>query len=183
VSHLVLVRHGHAAAGWDADLDPGLDDLGRKQAAEMAEALHLFGPLPIVSSPMRRCQETAAALATRWAVDLTIEPGVGEVESPTPDLAARGAWLREFMAGTWDNQPPELHAWRQRVVDSLLALDGEDAVVVSHFIAINVAVGAATGDSRVVTFTPDNCSRTALRVEGGKLEVIELGGQARTVVQ
>ena len=32
-----LVRHGHAAAGFSADHDPGLDDLGRAQAAAMAD--------------------------------------------------------------------------------------------------------------------------------------------------
>jgi hypothetical protein len=32
VTRLHLVRHGRAAAGWDTDPDPGLDDIGRRQA-------------------------------------------------------------------------------------------------------------------------------------------------------
>ncbi len=182
MSHVVLVRHGKAAAGWDADLDPGLDDLGRQQAHDMADMLHLFGPLPLYSSPLRRCYETAEALGDRWGVEPIVTPDVGEVESPTADLAARGAWLRGFMASTWSQQPPDQHAWRQRVVDFLLGLEGQDAVVVSHFVAINAAVGVATGDERVIVFAPDNCSRTELKVEGGRLEVVELGGTARTLV-
>lgn len=182
MSHLILVRHGKAAAGWDADLDPGLDETGRRQAGDVADGLALFGPLPIYSSPLRRCQETAAPLAARWVTEVTIEPGVGEVESPTPDLAARGEWLRGFMGGTWAEQPPELHVWRQRVLGTLVGLEGEDAVVFSHFIAINVAVGAALDDPRVIVFAPDNCSRTEIRVDGGRLEVVEMGGQARTRV-
>jgi len=182
VSRLVLVRHGRAAAGWDADLDPGLDDVGRSQARAAADALADLGPLPVYSSPLRRCQETAAPLARRWETEVRIEPGVGEVESPTDDLAERGAWLRGFMAGTWEEHPPELHVWRQRVLGTLVGLEGEDAVVFSHFIAINVVVGAALDDPRVICFAPDNGSRTVVEVQGGRFSVVELGGQAGTRV-
>ena len=68
-----LVRHGRATGGWDADVDPGLDELGVAQAAALAD---LLGPLgdaagrrALVTSPMRRCRETAAPLAARWGVD------------------------------------------------------------------------------------------------------------------
>jgi broad specificity phosphatase PhoE len=179
---VVLVRHGKAAAGWSEEPDPGLDDLGRRQAEAMADRLHLFGPLPLWSSPLRRCVETAEALGDRWGVEPVISADVGEVESPTSDLADRGAWLRGFMASTWSQQPPELVAWRQRVVDFLLATEGQDCVVVSHFVAIDALVGHAKGEDRVVVFAPDNCSITELKVEGGRLEVVELGGEARTFV-
>ena len=181
MGHVVLVRHGKAAAGWSDDLDPGLDDLGRQQAEAMADRLHLFGPLPLYSSPLRRCYETAEALGDRWGVEPIVTPDVGEVESPTPDLEARGEWLKGFMRSTWASQPDELHAWRKRVVDFVRSLEG-DAVVVSHFIAINAVVGAATGDDRIISFAPDNCSVTEVKVEGGTLEVIELGGTGRTHV-
>ena len=148
----------------------------------MAETLAPRGPLPLLSSPLRRCRETAAALAAQWGEEPVIEPGVGEVESPVVELAQRGPWLRAFMAGTWDGQPPELVAWRQRVLDTLLGLD-QDTVVVTHFIAINAAVGAATDDRRVVCFAPDNCSRTEMAAEAGSLRVVRLGDVAPTVVQ
>jgi broad specificity phosphatase PhoE len=182
VGHVVLVRHGKAAAGWSDDLDPGLDDLGRRQAEAMADSLYLFGPLPLYSSPLARCYETAEVLGDRWGVEPVVTPAVGEVESPDPDLAARGAWLRGFMAGRWSAQPPELLAWRQRVVDFLFSIEDQDAVVVSHFVAINAAVSWALGDDRVVVFAPDNCSRTELRIEGGQLSVVELGVVADTHV-
>ena len=182
MGHIVLVRHGKAAAGWSDDLDPGLDDLGRRQAQAMADRLHLFGPLPLYSSPLRRCRETAEALGDRWGVEPIVTPEVGEVESPTADLEARGEWLKGLMRSTWASQPDELHAWRQRAVDFVRSLEAQDAVVVSHFIAINAVVGAATGDDRVVSFAPDNCSVTELKVEGGTLEVVELGGTAATFV-
>lgn len=184
MGHVVLVRHGRAAAAFDADHDPGLDEVGLRQAEEMAAALALFGPLPLYSSPLRRCVETAGALAARWAVEPVVDDAVGEVVSPTDDLTARGAWLREFLRTSWSDQPAPLLAWRDAVVDAVRRIGDEgDAVIVSHFVAINAVVGAATGDDRVVCFAPANCSRTEVKVEGGRIEVVELGEQARTFVQ
>ena len=184
MGHVVLVRHGRAAAGFDADADPGLDEVGHRQAEQMASALVLFGPMPLYSSPLRRCVETAQALGGRWGVEPIVDPGVGEVEAPTADLAERGTWLRGFMRQTWSDQPAELVAWRDAVIEAVRRIGTEgDAVVCSHFIAINAIVGHATGDDKVVCFAPDNCSRTEVKVSNGGIEVVELGGQARTLVQ
>lgn len=180
----MLVRHGRTSASWDADADPGLDEAGVRQAEQMASSLVLFGPLPLYSSPLRRCVETAQALGGRWGVAPVIDPDIGEVEAPMANLAERGAWLRTFMQQTWSDQPEPLVAWRDRVLGAVRRIGAAgDAVVVSHFVAINAIVGHATGDDRVVCFAPDNCSRTEVKVEGGVIEVVELGGQARTLVQ
>ena len=180
----MLVRHGEAAAGWDADPDPGLSPLGRGQAESMADDLAPLGPLPVVASPLRRTRETAAALVARWASEMRIEPGVGEIVAPAEQagLEGRTAWLRTAMAGRWSDLGPEHLAWRQAVLDALRAIE-DDAVVVTHFIAINVAVGEASGDDRVVTFAPGHCSCTILGVEdGGRLVVVRLGQTASTRV-
>ena len=42
-----------------------------------------------------------------------------------------------------------------------------DTVVVTHFLAINAVVGAATGDDRVVCFAPAHCSRTTVELDPG----------------
>jgi broad specificity phosphatase PhoE len=178
---LTLVRHGRAAAGWGDDLDPGLDELGRAQAEAMADALAEAGPLPIVVSPLRRTRETAAPLEARWETTATVDPAVGEIPSPSDDLAERAGWLGPVMRSSWDEQPADLHAWRQNVLDALLAIE-EDTVVVTHFVAINVAYGAATDDRRVTCFAPDNCSRTVFDSDGETLTLVETGGQAETRV-
>jgi broad specificity phosphatase PhoE len=174
VSHLVLVRHGRALARWGDDYDPGLDPTGAEQAAAVADALALFGPLPVFSSPMQRCLETAAPLAARWAVDVTIEPRVGEVKAPSAELAGRGAWLDGFLHSRWSEQSRELLAWRDGVVAALLDIASSvgDAVVFTHFVGINAAVGVALGDPRVVVVQPDNCSRTELSIVDGQLSVV-----------
>ena len=181
---MVLVRHGEAAAGWDGDADPGLSDLGRQQAERAAEELAGAAARPLVVSPLRRTQETAAPIARRLGVAPVLEPAVGEVPAPAPhsSLGARGPWLRTFMAGSWAGADGGLQAWRHGLIDALLALPA-DAVVVTHFVAINVAVGAATGDDRVVSFRPGYCSRTTLRIGEDGLELVDRGAEAATVVR
>jgi broad specificity phosphatase PhoE len=181
VSRLVLVRHGRAAAGWDADRDPGLDAVGLGQAEAAAADLAPEGPLPVVVSPMRRTRETAAALERVWEVVATAEPAVGEIRAPVDDLAGRGAWLRAIYAGRWSEQEPALLRWRDQLLAALGALH-RDTVVVTHFFGINVAVGAASGDDHLVCFRPDNCSRTILENEGGRLRLVQLGSEGVTSV-
>ncbi len=179
---LYLIRHGKAAAGWDANLDPGLDPLGQSQADAMAERIAPLGPLGLLVSPLKRTRETAAPLETKWRQAGVIEPAVAEIPSPTPDLAARRLWLDRIMAAGWAAIDADLQAWRMGIIERLLGLS-EDTVVVSHFIAINVAVGAATGDTRLICFRPDNCSRTVLDVEDDRLVLVELGDEDRTEVR
>ncbi len=177
MARLYMVRHGRAAAGFGESHDPGLDDLGRSQAQAVAQELAPRGPLPILSSPLRRTRETAAPLAKLWNVEPVIEEAVAEIPSPTDNLQERVAWLREFMAGSWRNATPPLAQWREDAIAALLALI-EDTVIFSHYIAINVAVGLATSDDRVVVFSPDNCSVTVLENEGDTLRLTEKGREA-----
>jgi broad specificity phosphatase PhoE len=177
-----LVRHGHAAAGFSADPDPGLDDLGREQARAMAAALAPVGPLPMVVSPLRRTRETAAALESLWGTEAVVDPRVAEIPSPTTDLEARGAWLRAAMAGTWADLGPEYTSWRDALVDAVRALT-TDNVVVTHFVAINAVVGWSTGDDRVMCAPLANCSVTTVSTGLGGIEVIELGATAVTEVR
>jgi broad specificity phosphatase PhoE len=169
VSRLLLVRHGRAAAGWDSDLDPGLDDLGRDQAEKMATELASVGPVPVVMSPMLRTRQTAAALERRWGITGRVEPRVGEIATTDGvGLADRGTWLRELLGRRWAELDSHLQAWRAELLDALTAID-TDAVVVTHFVAINVAVGSATGDDRIVNMRPEFCSVTALQADAGTL--------------
>ena len=183
MTRLYLVRHGRAAAGWDTDPDPGLDEIGQRQAVAVAERLAHHGPLPILTSPLQRCQETSVPLATTWNVVPRIEPAVAEI--PSPDgvaMADRIEWLREAMRGTWTDLGGRYVAYRDLVVSTLVALD-RDAVVFSHFVAINVAIGSATGDDRLVVRSLDNCSVTVVDVVEGALQLVESGHEADTLIR
>ena len=61
---LILVRHGRTAANASGELlgrrDPALDEEGRSQALAIGRALDHVDR--VVSSPLRRCRETAEAI-------------------------------------------------------------------------------------------------------------------------
>ena len=172
-----MIRHGRARAG--EGLDPGLDDLGREQARATAAALCGKGPLPVLSSPFARARQTSEPLAELWGQEVTIEPRVAEIPFPTKDPAERSRWLARAMAGSWLDLGPDLLAWRDALVECVQS-QREDCVIFCHFIAINVAVGAAKGDDQVVIFRPDNGSVTTFDSGAGALRLVELGREART---
>ena len=183
MTRLYLVRHGRAAAGWDTDADPGLDELGRSQATAVAARLAPLGPLPILTSPLLRCRQTAAVLAEQWLVEARVEPDVAEIPSPEGiEMADRTDWLRVAMGGRWNDLGPRYVTFRDRVVTSLSGLV-EDSVVFSHFVAINVAIGASLADDRLVVRSLDNCSVTIIDVVGGALQLVESGHEADTLIR
>jgi broad specificity phosphatase PhoE len=188
MTRLYMIRHGKAAAGWDGDADPGLDALGRSQAEAAAEKVKtLIGePVAIYSSPLKRCQETAAPLAAAWGVTPQIEPGVGEIPPPLTDLTARTNWLRRVMAGSWDGlysdavsveSGVDFRGWNENVLRTLTAMQGDSVVIFSHFIALNAAYCAATGAKDVVSFAPANCSLSIFETDGTALTLIEQGAE------
>ena len=188
MTRLYLVRHGRAAAGWNVDPDPSLDEVGHRQATRVAEVLEKVGPLAIVSSPLVRCQQTARHLAERWNSEVHLEPGVGEIPSP-PDhtMETRVEWLREAMRGTWldvsRTSGEQYLAYRDNVVRTIRQMT-TDTVIFSHFIAINVVIGAALGDDRLVIASLDNCSVTEVVVgDDGKLSIDEIGREADTLIR
>ena len=188
MARIYMVRHGRAAAGWNVDPDPGLDELGRSQALAVATELVPRGAMDVVTSPLLRCRQTAFPTVTAWGTEARVEPRVGEIPSPAGyDLENRVDWLREAMAGTWTEVAERSGVHYRAYRDSVAAAVGElrrDTVVFSHFIAINAAIGAATGDDRVVIASLDNCSVTVLDVSGdGTLTLVETGGEADTLIR
>lgn len=184
---LHLVRHGRAAAGWNVDRDPVLDELGQQQAVDVAQLLVGLGPLPVYSSPLRRCQETSGPLSALWKTTPTIEPRVAEIPSPAGvALEERVEWLRGAMAGTWTQlgiSDGDIYTqYRRSLLDTLSALS-HDAVIFSHFIAINVVIGEALSDDRLVVKSLDNCSVTTVVVHDGKFTIEEMGREADTLIR
>ncbi len=186
---LYLIRHARPVAGWGEDADPGLDATGEQQAEAASRILaQTLDRLPIYTSPLRRCRETARPLERLWQRSAEVLEPVAELPPPTLDLPARQQWLRQAMQGTWrelnDLAPagsPDYIAWRQTLLDSLTRLP-EDSVVFSHFIAINVAVAAAHSREDVVCFRPDHASITCVEAGNGGLRLVELGREADTMV-
>jgi probable phosphomutase (TIGR03848 family) len=82
VTTVVLVRHGLTAmtgpvlAGWTPGLH--LDERGQAQADAVAERLRLVPFDAIVSSPLDRCLDTAAAVAEGREADVQVDERLGE---------------------------------------------------------------------------------------------------------
>ncbi|CAI8361100.1 MAG: histidine phosphatase family protein [PS1 clade bacterium] len=189
---IFMVRHGKAAAGWDGDADPGLDAKGHAQASQVADKLatQIASPVPVYTSPLLRCRETAGPLAVLWQTTPIIEPRVAEIPSPIEDLTARTVWLRRVMSGSWDALAADPESvghdyddWRVEVIAALTGLAYDtDVVVFSHFIALNAAYSAATGAEDVVAFRPDNCSVSVFETDGSSLRLLQQGHEAETQV-
>jgi broad specificity phosphatase PhoE len=177
MARLVLVRHAEPAASWGDHLDPGLSAVGERQAEEVARRLERRGPVPIVSSPLLRARETAAPLERRWAAEATVLAAVGEIPTPRSLSQPRVDWLRAVLAGRWSEVEDAARRWRAELLDTLRAVD-DPTVVFTHFVAINVVVGVATGDDRVWSCSPAHASVTDIEVDGTTLEVVSLGDQS-----
>ncbi|MET9294248.1 bifunctional RNase H/acid phosphatase [Streptomyces sp. NPDC003077] len=106
----VLLRHGETALtpqkrfSGSGGEDPELSPAGHRQAAATAAALAARGTVQaIVSSPLKRCRQTAEAVASRLGLEVRIEDGLRETDF--------GAWEGLTFAEARDRYPDELNAW------------------------------------------------------------------------
>lgn len=188
MARLYLIRHGKPAAVWGGDDDdPGLDETGQAQARGARDWLMALPPAErptkVVSSPLRRCRETAEPTAQALGVTVEIDARVGEIPTPVAlEAEARGPWLRKSFAGTWAEIQGDLDydAWRREITASL-AGRGNTAVF-SHYVATNAVVSELLGDPRVLAFRPDHASITVLETDGTTLSLVEKGREATTGV-
>src|SRR5919112_3137972 len=81
---LLLARHGETdwnrAGRWQGQTGPGLNDLGRRQAAALAERLSSFSVDALASSDLARAMETASIVGGRLGLHAEPEPGLREVD-------------------------------------------------------------------------------------------------------
>lgn len=106
----VLLRHGETLLtpekrfSGSGGTDPELSAVGRGQAERAAEAFAARGTVQeIVSSPLRRCRETAAAVAARLGLDVTVDEGLRETDF--------GAWEGLTFGEVRERYAADLDAW------------------------------------------------------------------------
>ncbi|MGI5399403.1 bifunctional RNase H/acid phosphatase [Streptomyces sp. CA-135486] len=109
-ANFVLLRHGETPLtpekrfSGSGGTDPSLSPVGRHQAEAVASALAARGTIQdIVSSPLKRCRETAEAVAVRLNLDVRIEDGLREADF--------GAWEGLTFAEVQERYPDDLDAW------------------------------------------------------------------------
>jgi broad specificity phosphatase PhoE len=183
-NRIYMVRHGRASAGWDTALDPELDELGHAQAMDVADQLRSLQLGNIISSPLLRCQQTAAPLAQMWNVVPQVCVEVSEIPSPKGvAMSDRIVWLRQAMQGTWSELGSDYVQYRDCITDFVRGIQ-TDAVIFSHFIAINAVIGGVLGDDRLLIRSLDNCSTTIFeRDTAGNLSLVQGGHEADTLIR
>ncbi|MEA3077276.1 MAG: alpha-ribazole phosphatase [Actinomycetota bacterium] len=155
---LVLVRHGQTALNAGGRLqgrrvDEPLTSLGQRQAAAAARFVDLSRVTRVVSSPLLRARETAAAFSSS-SCSVEVDPRWTELDYGSYDGLPFDAVPSPVWA-SWRSDvsfaPPggeSLAALRDRVWSALASLSVADdgvVVVVSHVSPIKAAVAWALG--------------------------------------
>ncbi|MCP3816591.1 bifunctional RNase H/acid phosphatase [Streptomyces sp. A3M-1-3] len=106
----VLLRHGETALtpqkrfSGSGGSDPELSAVGRRQAEAVASVLAERGTIQaVVSSPLKRCRETAEVVAARLGLDVRVEEGLREADF--------GAWEGLTFGEVRERFPADLDAW------------------------------------------------------------------------
>lgn len=159
-----LVRHGQTEANRDALLvgriDPPLTALGRDQAERLASAIERTGADRVVSSPLARTRETAAAIGRRLGLEVELDDRAIEIDYGSWD----GTPLAQVPLEAWrswrtdaDFRPPDGESLREvaarvgSLVADLLA-DDRRVVLVTHVSPIKAALTWALGASELLAW-------------------------------
>lgn len=184
-TRIYLVRHAQSQGNTGEDLttgDPDLTDVGREQARRIGERLGAQRIDALYASPLRRTQETAAAIADVAGLEVIPKADLREVAMGQADYDIRllpaeeqGRIAERILSeGTWDAFPGSEGSTVARkraasVMDEIIAAHpGQRVVVVSHAGFIQTYVSLALGLQRDFVFYPFNASITSIRAKGNR---------------
>ena len=186
---LTLVRHGRTRANagglLQGHVDNELDEVGHDQASVLGPALARVAPVDcIIASPLRRAQQTAAAIAGH--VGLTVETDRRWIELDYGDYD--GQPMSSIPPEVWarwrsdpDFRPPRGESMAEletRVRGALVDLAANDTgmhvVVVSHVSPIKAAVAWALGVDIGVSWRTalDRASMSTIRLHAERSALV-----------
>ncbi|MBR1672561.1 MAG: histidine phosphatase family protein [Fretibacterium sp.] len=122
---IILVRHGECSANREERFrgrcDFELNDLGHRQARQVAEALQKLKPLALYSSPLRRAIQSIAPAARTLGLEMHIEEDLTNISF--------GAWEGQRKSDIAREQPELWALWKQRPEElSFPGMESLDAV-------------------------------------------------------
>ena len=198
-AELYLNRHAVAIPGPDEIIPSGIyDDLplskeGREQAQKLAERLKSIHFDAAYSSPLRRCQQTAAPLLSYIDLQATIIDGIKEIAGDNPldipqvqagdnlEVLTKALQARQMEiirlvgnSGHWDavSSQESSKDFRQRVVTSIDGIAqqhiGQRVLVFCHGGVINAYIADVLGLETDFFFPCANTSITVVRVHPEK---------------
>jgi len=189
MARIYLVRHGESEANregrYQGRRDSPLSSLGHRQTAALATALSSSNAACVVSSPLRRCVETAVPVAAGLGVALACDDRLIEI--------AHGTWEGRLRAELEREDAARVHAWRtapQRVRfdggESLNDVEARwrsfaaspavatDAVVVTHDVLVRLAILAATNRplAQLWEVEVENAAYAVFNINDGRWQLV-----------
>ena len=196
VTRLYLVRHAEAEGNlkkfFQGRTDCAVTEKGIRQLAQLAERFKNIPLDAIVSSPLKRTRETAAAVNKYHNLEIELNPGIIEING--------GKLEGMLMDDTFVNFPEEAYNWghhpdiyqapdgesMQQVYDRMAAAvtaiaethSGKNIAVVSHGCALKCflcyACGFSLADMHTKLTWSDNTAVSCLEYNDGKFFSIYL---------
>jgi len=173
---LLLIRHGlpQRLEGDAAPADPVLAPTGVAQAASLAEWLEQEDLAAIYSSPMNRAVQTAAPLAARSGLEVTVDEDLAEFDRDLPFYIPMEELLPDDprfhrLISVWRGAEglPAREAFRSRVVGAVervvKAHPSQRVAVVCHGGVINAYLTHILGLEELIFFEPDYTSINRVR--------------------
>jgi broad specificity phosphatase PhoE len=178
---VILIRHGQtefnrmfSVTRRDPGIrDPYLTDLGRRQAAVVAQALRPSSLQKLISSPYARALETAGIIAEQLDLPITVEPLIAErffftcdIGSPLAELRARWPDVDfEHLPDPWwppleETEEVIVHrseTFRRQMANAVWS----DIAVVTHWGFIRALTGLKVPNGSVLRIDPTRPEREA----------------------
>lgn len=155
---IILIRHAIPVRKEleTGPADPELSPAGHTQSERLADYLSSETIDAVYASPMRRARETAAPLARRLDLDVTIVDGVAEFDRnsewyvPVEELkAANDPRWHELVSGRWNGTDESETEFVERVVSSVESIidrhSSQRVAVICHGGVINAYVARILG--------------------------------------
>lgn len=208
---IILIRHGYPIS-WDQKLktrggppphqrlDAGLAEIGLRQAQLSAAAIAASGANVVISSPFRRCLETADVIAAACSATVTPDWKIGEVLLSTvlgspfgPTSTMDPEWAPRRANAGKPSHPESDRTLHDRVAKTAVELKArtpfaQRIVIVSHEIILKALFTSLTGRPVAVDWHPgalttvvrERPSDRNWRLKGGLADVGHLGTDDRT---
>ncbi len=155
---LLLIRHALPVRREleEGVADPELSEAGHAQAQHLADYLASEEVHAIYASPMKRAQQTAAPLASRLGLRVTLIDGVAEFDRnsseyvPVEELKATNdpRW-QQMLDNSWDGRDETQEEFARRVHRAMEAIieqhSGHNVAVVCHGGVINSYLARVLG--------------------------------------
>jgi probable phosphoglycerate mutase len=162
---LLLIRHALPIRRelTEGVADPELSEAGVAQALHLAEYLASEELHAVYASPLKRAQQTAATVAERFQLEVTLVDGVAEFDRnsseyvPVEELKATNdpRW-KELIDNRWDGRDETQEQFTDRVFNAMEAIieahTGHNVAVVCHGGVINSYLARILGTAETAGF-------------------------------